>query len=363
MGLTYSRFAAASDGGGASSTIVSAMKAAGWHEFKIQCYSDAKAAGTGKFFKSSTFNVGGHNWFIILYPDPSDKYSGWISVYLNIDHRGVVDDNVRTCIKFSLLDQAGRPVPKYTLTCRHTFTATSLCWGFGKFVRRADLESSSYVKEDCLRIRCDVSIFKKFRTETSSSSECAIDVPPPDLQQHLGNLLVGKVVGGDVTFEVGGEEFMAHKYVLAARSPVFKAALFGTMKEMASTRIQINDMEPRVFQAMLQFIYTDSVPDDQIDRADKTVVAQHLLVAADRYGMERLKLVCEDMLCSCMETSTAASTLVLAEQHGCRGLKEFCFRFLKYPGNLNEVMATDGFQHLRSVCPTLLVEILSKVAP
>jgi speckle-type POZ protein len=39
-----------------------------------------------------------------------------------------------------------------------------------------------------------------------------------------------------------------------------------------------------------------------------------LLVAADRYGLERLKLICEDKLCNYISAGTAATSLALAEQ-------------------------------------------------
>ena len=53
----------------------------------------------------------------------------------------------------------------------------------------------------------------------------------------------------------------------------------------------------------------------------------------------------------------------VAEQHGCRGLKEACFRFLRSPGNLKTIMGGDGFRHLTSSCPSLLNELLANVAP
>ncbi|KAB8112806.1 hypothetical protein EE612_051541, partial [Oryza sativa] len=50
----------------------------------------------------------------------------------------------------------------------------------------------------------------------------------------------------------------AHRCVLAARSPVFRAELFGPMKESAATAvITVDDMEAEVFRALLAFIYTD----------------------------------------------------------------------------------------------------------
>jgi speckle-type POZ protein len=92
------------------------------------------------------------------------------------------------------------------------------------------------------------------------------------------------------------------------------------------------------------------------------MMAQHLLEAADRYAMERLKLICEDMLCRHIDVSTVATSLVLAEQHHCQGLKEACFEFLKSPKTLDKVMATDGFQHLAKSSPSVLFELMSKLA-
>ncbi|KAL6654207.1 hypothetical protein ACP70R_007672 [Stipagrostis hirtigluma subsp. patula] len=120
-------------------------------------------------------------------------------------------------------------------------------------------------------------------------------------------------------------------------------------------------MEARVFKALLDFIYTDMFP--QIEKDDMVVMTQHLLVAADRYNLERLKLICEDKLCNFLETSTVASTLTLAEQHGCVGLKKACLKFLKSPSNLKVALETDGFDHLVHICPSLVKELLANAAP
>jgi speckle-type POZ protein len=94
---------------------------------------------------------------------------------------------------------------------------------------------------------------------------------------------------------------------------------------------------------MLHFIYTDCMP--VIDEYDKTVMCQHLLVVADKYNLQRLKMICEDMLRGSVDVSLwRLRTLVLAEKHGCQGLKDACLKFLKSPGNIKAVMATDGFQ-------------------
>jgi speckle-type POZ protein len=121
-------------------------------------------------------------------------------------------------------------------------------------------------------------------------------------------------------------------------------------------------MRADVFRNLLHFIYTDALPTKFEIQEETLIMAQHLLVAADRYGMDRLKLICEDILCRHIDVDTVSTTLALAEQHQCQGLKEACFQFLKKsPGSLNAVMATDGFDHLVNSCPNIIKELMSRL--
>lgn len=65
-----------------------------------------------------------------------------------------------------------------------------------------------------------------------------------------------------------------------------------------------------------------------------TLMAQHLLAAADRYGLERLRLMCEASLCEDVAINTVATTLALAEQHHCFQLKAVCLKFIATSENL-----------------------------
>ena len=155
------------------------------------------------------------------------------------------------------------------------------------------------------------------------------------------------------------EAFHAHKIVLAARSPVFMAEFFGDMKEKASLCVEINDMEMEVFRAMLHFVYTDTAPELDQEGEQATLMAQHLLEAADRYGLERLKRICVEKVYTDISVDTVATTLALAEQHGCSELKSRCMKFiLAAPANLQAVAATEGYKHLEASCPSVLTELL-----
>ncbi|KAM3277983.1 hypothetical protein ACQJBY_045703 [Aegilops geniculata] len=177
------------------------------------------------------------------------------------------------------------------------------------------------------------------------------------MHRHFGDLLSSKE-GVDVEFLVGGEKFRAHRSVLAARSPVFRAEFFGSMKESTTKNaIHIDDMEAEVFSNLLTFIYTDDVMPDR-NQVDEYAMAQHLLVAADRYGLERLRLICEDKLCNRIDTSSVATILALAEQHHCHGLKKACLVFLGSPTNLNAVRESEGLDYLTKTCPAVLKDLL-----
>ena len=348
-------------GGGKPSGSASAIVAAstsGYHILKIDGYSRTKGTPTGQALKSSQFTVGGHRWRIFYYPNgyKSDSAS-YISFFLQLDENVTEDVKVQFNIDFTKLV---RKEPSWTSIPVRNFLTGQQMWGYSMFVKREDFEKSQHLKDDSFTVRCDVVVLHDICTKETTAKKF-ISVPPPELNQHLGDLLKTEK-GADVVFEVGGETIAAHRCVLASRSPVFSAELFGVMKEgNTASVIHIADMEAQVFKALLYFAYTDSLMETKKEEED--VMCQHLLVAADRYNMQRLKLICEEKLCEYIDVSTVATILALAEQHQCDGLKKACFDFLSSPVHRRAVVATDGFQHVYKSCPSLVMELISMPSP
>ncbi|KAF5930364.1 hypothetical protein HYC85_031237 [Camellia sinensis] len=341
----------------------------GSHDFKITGYSLSKGIGIGKYIASETFMVGGYSWAIYFYPDGKsvEDNAAYVSLFIALASEGT---DVRALFELTLFDQSGKERHKvhthfgralesgpYTLKYRGSM------WGYKRFFKRTLLETSDYLKEDCLSVSCSVGVV---RSHTEGPKIYSTPVPPSDIGQHFGQLLeTGK--GADVNFEVNGEMFAAHKLVLAARSPVFKAQLFGPMKDQNTQCIKVEDMEAPVFKALLHFIYWDALLDmEELTGLNSkwacTLMSQHLLAAADRYGLERLRLLCESNLCDDVAINTVATTLALAEQHHCFQLKSVCLKFVAMPENLRAVMQTDGFDYLKESCPSILTELLEYVA-
>uniref|UniRef100_A0A0D9XJW6 BTB domain-containing protein n=1 Tax=Leersia perrieri TaxID=77586 RepID=A0A0D9XJW6_9ORYZ len=366
--LCSDRSAMASTAGGgqqsrSASTIV-ADAASGYHVLKIDGYSRTKGMPTGEFLKSCAFTVGGHRWRIHYYPNgQKSDYADFISLFLHLDDKEVTKE-VKAQNKFRLLEEEfdDKPPPSLAAEKVHVFRKSG--WGEYEFIKREVLEKSENLKNDSFTVRCDIIVTTEFRSEVTPEAinprkANFVSVPPSDLHLHLRDLLYAEK-GVDLVFEAGGETFAAHRCVLAARSPVFSAELFGSMKESDATGvIRIDDMEAEVFRALLHFMYTDSL--SEMKKKDEDVMCQHLLVAADRYDMERLKLMCEDKLCKCIGVGSVANILTLAEQHHCEGLKKACFEFLSCPANVKAVAAGDGFEHLCRSCPSLMNELISKL--
>uniref|UniRef100_A0A8R7RDT0 BTB domain-containing protein n=1 Tax=Triticum urartu TaxID=4572 RepID=A0A8R7RDT0_TRIUA len=121
-------------------------------------------------------------------------------------------------------------------------------------------------------------------------------------------------------------------------------------------------MQPAVFKASLHVIYTDLLPSmGKLDDEEKKEMVRHLLVAADRYVMERMKMMCEDNLCKTLDVQTVATTSALADQHHCSRLKDACAEFIMSSNRLDDVLASQGYVHLKKSCPSVSVNILERI--
>ncbi|KAL1555132.1 BTB/POZ and MATH domain-containing protein 4 [Salvia divinorum] len=338
----------------------------GSHRFLIQGYSMAKGMGVGKHIASHDFTVGGYKWAIYFYPDgknPEDN-STYVSVFIALASEGT---DVRALFELTLVDQSGKGKHKvhshfdrslesgpYTLKYRGSM------WGYKRFFRRAMLESSDYLKDDCLKINCTVGVVV---SAIDCSSLHHIHVPDSDIGSDFG-MLLENMEGSDVTFNVSGEQFHAHKLVLAARSPVFCSEFFELDSD--GKDITVSDMEPKVFKAMLHFVYRDALDEEEMIASSSSsplitdTLTAKLLAAADRYDLGRLKRMCESHLCKDISVNSVARILSLADRYHAAELKPICLKFAAE--NLAAVMRSDGFEYLKENCAALQSELLKTVA-
>ncbi|KAI4974878.1 hypothetical protein ZWY2020_048485 [Hordeum vulgare] len=219
--------------------------------------------------------------------------------------------------------------------------------GFCEGFLRNCLESS-YVKNGVITLICSV----------IALPGNSIAVPATNIGDHLGSLLECPD-GSDVSFVVGGETFSAHRAVLAARSSVFRAELFGSLAEATMQCITLHDIEPSTFRAMLRFMYTDRLsvelgPESFFPSAQQL---QCVLAAADRYDLGRLKLMCAQKLWNMVSVETVATTLGYADMHNCPQLKNRCLDFFMVGKNFTRIVVTEGYLWLMQRFPSVIDEI------
>ena len=150
----------------------------------------------------------------------------------------------------------------------------------------------------------------------NSHGECeplSFTVVGGSMNNHFNQLWINKSLS-DVTIQIDGKNFEAHKAVLAARSPVFLAMFQSNLTEDQTNTLKIDDIEPDVFKEMLRFIYTD-----QVENVD--ALAEKLLAAADKYMLDLLKTKCEAYLATYITGENCCQLLILADLHSVERLK------------------------------------------
>ncbi|XP_076895009.1 BTB/POZ and MATH domain-containing protein 3-like [Bidens hawaiensis] len=306
------------------------------HEFTIRGFSLTKGMGGGNSIGSFTFKAGGHDWVISFYPEGSSPCSGsgryrirttcYVSVLLALASDA---SDVKVLFELTLLDQTGKgnhavfgrfdenPSPR-TLNGRGSMT------GYERLMTWIDLESSDYLKDDCLTMHFRIGVVRE------GSKGFTFSIHPSDMAQNLNSLLETET-GCDIVLRVGDQTFKAHKSILAARSPVFRARFFGNDPDIAGDQVELKDVEPSIFKAMLLFIYSEALPESM-----STNMIQHLFAAAKRFDVHRLKQLCEAKLCEQVNVDTVETALSFADKHGCSQLKSVCLEFAHKTGRLDE---------------------------
>lgn len=115
-------------------------------------------------------------------------------------------------------------------------------------------------------------------------------------------------------------------------------------------------MNSEVFRVLLHYMYTDCV------EAVDTNLTQHLLEAADRYALDALRIICEEILCENLTLDTVLSSLALADQHNCDKLLDACLDFAASLDNLVQLTVRQEYVDFMKNYPDLLAKFRKKAS-
>lgn len=126
----------------------------------------------------------------------------------------------------------------------------------------------------------------------------------------------------DVTLQIEQETFHAHKVVLSAASPYFKAMFTGGLKECEMSRVKLQGVCPTAMARILFFMYTGHI------RVTEVTVCQ-LLPAATMFQVPNVIEACCAFLERQLDPTNAIGIANFAEQHGCETLRQKANQFIE----------------------------------
>lgn len=166
-----------------------------------------------------------------------------------------------------------------------------------------------------------------------------------DLKKFVNNELLS-----DITFVVEGRRVYAHK-LLCLRCPYFYNMLTGEYMESRASELIVEDVRYDIFLLFLEFLYSD--------RVEVTLdVAMELFQAADRFGVDRLKKRCEEVMHKAITVDTAAHILLAADVHNAEVLRERCMRYILT--HFDSVSVSAGFEEMSRASLDLNLEVIRR---
>ena len=176
-------------------------------------------------------------------------------------------------------------------------------------------------------------------------------IPPSTLITDLKSMVNNEELS-DITFQTDeNESIYAHKFMLV-RCSYFRAMLLGEMTESESKEIKLHDIRKSILISILEYLYTD----DTIVNIDS---AMDLFQAADRFGVTRLKNICENVMLKSITVPNAATILLAADMYSASALREKCMNFILI--HFTEVTKTPAFEEMGRTNIELVFEVLRQV--
>ncbi|XP_043941167.1 kelch-like protein 20 isoform X3 [Protopterus annectens] len=151
----------------------------------------------------------------------------------------------------------------------------------------------------------------------------------------------------DVVLVVGAKKIYAHRVILSACSPYFRAMFTGELAESRQTEVVIRDIDERAMELLIDFSYTSQITVEEGN-------VQTLLPAACLLQLAEIQEACCEFLKRQLDPSNCLGIRAFADTHSCRELLRIADKFTQH--NFQEVMESEEFMLLPA---NQLIDIIS----
>ncbi|KAJ8673377.1 hypothetical protein QAD02_004639 [Eretmocerus hayati] len=226
-----------------------------------------------------------------------------------------------------------------------------LIYGINKYLKPSDLSvGSPLLQSGQLVVGCEIS----FDLETKESEKNP--EPPGDLFRlrkldEYEELFESKKFS-DIVFIVEGREILAHKNIIANKTPVFTAMFDHDMKESDQNIVKITDISYNAMYELLRFVYAGKIKDMASN-------AEDLLIASEKYLIKELKMLCEDFLSKNLTSGNVVHHLNLANMYNAAHLRAEGIKFITH--HAEEIADAPDFD-TRELDPEVMREVFHSMA-
>uniref|UniRef100_A0A914DDZ4 Speckle-type POZ protein n=1 Tax=Acrobeloides nanus TaxID=290746 RepID=A0A914DDZ4_9BILA len=300
------------------------------------------------------------NWQLCLYPGGKrEENIGHVSLFLKMAaNQAAREFTVRAEYRFYFLDDGG--VARFSNVNTGDFKVkpqkSSHSWGLRNIPRS---KVDNCIRSDgSLRILCQIELVPDFNKLQSLEirRDSAIN------SNHITKQYLNKIhemfensIGTDCMIQCGMKSFDVHKFILMAHSEVFRAMFsHKETKENVESRIDLMDTSPVAVQHMLTYMYSGSISEDLTDEE-----APLVMEIAEKYGLDALKILCQQKLIPRLNKNNVCAMLELADTHNAPLLMDACIPIICI--NVNELMKSDDWKDLRTSNLKLVNGVLEKV--
>ena len=138
----------------------------------------------------------------------------------------------------------------------------------------------------------------------------------------------------DVALQVGSRKIFAHKVILAACSPYFRAMFTGELAESRQREVTICDIDESAMEILIDFCYTSHIVVEESN-------VQTLLPAACLLQLAEIQDVCCEFLKRQLDPSNCLGIRAFADTHACRDLLSIANKFTQH--NFQDVVEHEEF--------------------
>lgn len=227
---------------------------------------------------SPTFNAGvndGIEWQLELHPNgENERIKDYVSVFLDLCSTSagavLVDYDVS-------IVRSGQDATQAMCDDKPVRLSPGEGSGFKKLIKRSDLfrDRSRYLPGNKLTIRCNINYVVEGLEDLNPISPIQPDVKRCAWSMALWELLE-KEMFSDVVLLLNGFRQPAHRVILSAASPAFRALFEHSLEQGVTPRVEITGIDGDTLFELLRYIYTGQAKDPENMRNLLAVIGKHV---------------------------------------------------------------------------------------